>query len=146
MRVVEAHITATVHEFFSQQWVLLLAGRVTTRGRREFRSRLTGPVALKEGSALDVSALPERDVHALLVARGAPDTCVLVKDGLVEDEITTLSSALHRVFLSREGALISCIPGRLGFLQSDGGRTRLLLGAGRSTAAAAPGTSQKPPQ
>ncbi|MGO4593981.1 hypothetical protein AB4Z18_09175 [Leifsonia sp. 2TAF2] len=129
MRVVEEHVSAAVHEFFAQRWVLLLAGRATTRGRREFRSRLTGRVALKDGTALDVSALPERDVHALLVTRGAPPTCVLVKDGLLEDEVTTLDSALHRVYLSREGALVSCIPGRLGLLQSDGGRTRLLLGA-----------------
>ena len=143
MRVVEAHITATVHEFFAQSWVLLLAGRVTTRGRREFRGRLTGRVTLKDGSALDVSALPERDVHALLVARGAPDACVLVKDGLVEDEITTLTSALHRVYLSREGALISCIPGRLGLLQSDGGRTRRLLGAAPPSAAAEAGGWQR---
>ena len=128
MRVVEEHIAATVRAFFADPWVLLLAGRATARGRREFRSRLTGRVVLKERSAVDVSALSERDVLGLLVARGAPPTCVLVKDGLLEDEITTLDSGLHRVYLSREGALVSCLPGRLGLLQSDGGRTRLLLG------------------
>ncbi|WP_285115646.1 hypothetical protein [Leifsonia sp. fls2-241-R2A-40a] len=127
MRVVEEHVGAAVHAFFGRKWTMALAARVSTRGRREFRSRLTGPVELREDCCLDVGGLPEHQIYELLVAHGAPDGCVLVKDGLVDDEITGLRSALHRVFLSREGALISCLPGRLAFLQCDSGRTRLVL-------------------
>ena len=134
MRVVEQHVRAAVHAFFTPEWSFLVAGRVSARGRREFRSRLTGAVALKDGNASDVGRLAESDVRDVLIRLGAPDTCVLIKDGLVSDEIADLDSALHRTFLATEGALISCIPGRLCLLQCDGGRTRLLLWAGEPTA------------
>lgn len=127
MRVVEEHVDAAVRAFFSGPWVLLLAARATTKGRQEFRRRLSGPVELRCGYALAVGHRSEDDIIELLVEHGAGARCVLVKDGLVEDEVAALPSALHRVLLSTEGALVSCIPGRLCFLQCDSGRTRVLL-------------------
>ena len=127
MRVVEEHVDAAVRAFFSKPWVLLLAARATTKGRREFRRRLSGPVELQCGCAVPVDDLSEDGLAELLVAHGAGESCVLVKDGLVDDEIAALPSALHRVLLAPEGALVSCIPGRLCFLQCDGGKTRVLL-------------------
>ncbi|MGH1549551.1 hypothetical protein ACRAWB_10435 [Leifsonia poae] len=128
--MVEQHVGAAVHAFLGPSWVVLLAARTTRAGRREFRRRLAGPVELRPGcEAADIERMPESDVLALLRAHGAPEQCVLVKDGLLEDEVTDLPSALHRVLQSREGALVSCIAGRLCFLQCDGGRTRALLAA-----------------
>lgn len=132
MRVIEEHVRAAVHEFFSDRWIFLLAARVTAHGRREFRARLSGGVELRGRCGLDVSALCEQAVRDLLVARGAPPACVLVKDGLRDDEVTSLVSALHRTYLSGEGALISCLAGRLCLLQTDGGRRRVLLEARRA--------------
>jgi len=129
MRVVERHVGAAVHAFFDGRWSLFLAGRVSTRGREDFRRRLSGPVEVKREFCTPVDGLSDGELYDLLVSLGAPDGCVLVKDGLVEDELTSLRSALRRVCVSREGALISCIPGRLAFLQCDCGRTRLLLRA-----------------
>ena len=129
MRVVEQHVREAVHTFFTPEWALLVAGRVSARGRRVFRHRLTGEVSLKDGEGIDLSSLAESDVRELLLQLGAPARCVLIKDGLQRDEIASLDSALHRTFLAAEGALISCIPGRLCLLQCDHGRTRLLLRA-----------------
>ena len=130
-RTVEQHVGAAVHAFLGPSWVVLLAARATRAGRREFRRRLAGPVELGPGcETTGVEWMSEDDVLALLRANGAPEQCVLVKDGLLEDEVTDLPSALHRVLQSGEGALVSCIAGRLCLLQSDGGRTRVILTAG----------------
>ncbi|MEV8214162.1 hypothetical protein [Leifsonia sp. NPDC077715] len=128
--MVEQHVGAAVHAFLGPTWVVLLSARATRAGRREFRRRLSGPVELRAGcDATGAERMSEGDVLALLRARGAPEQCVLVKDGLLEDEVTDLPSALHRVLQSPEGALISCIAGRLCFVQSDGGRTRAVFAA-----------------
>jgi hypothetical protein len=133
-RTIEEHVSAAVHSFLGPGWVVLLAARVTRAGRREFRRRLTGPVDLRPGgTAHAVDGLAEEELLRLLLERGAPDECVLVKDGLLEDEVADLSSAVHRVLLTREGALVSCLPGRLCLLQCERGRTRLVLGAPDTT-------------
>jgi|GEM_PF-3652375 len=132
--MVEQHVGAAVHAFLGPAWVVLLAARATRAGRREFRRRLAGPVELRPGcEATGVERMTETDVLGLLRAHGAPEQCVLVKDGLLEDEVTDLASALHRVLQSREGALVSCLAGRLCFLQCDGGRTRAVLAVADTT-------------
>ncbi len=127
-RTVEQHVDDAVHAFLGPSWVVLLAARATRAGRKEFRRRLTGMVELRPGcESIAVDGMSEHDILALLLSRGAPERCVLVKDGLLEDEITDLPSALHRALQSQEGALVSCLAGRLCFLQCDGGRTRAIL-------------------
>lgn len=127
-RTVEQHVDDAVHAFLGPSWVVLLAARATRPGRREFRRRLTGTVELRPGcEPIAVDGMSEDDILALLLSRGAPERCVLVKDGLLEDEVAELPSALHRALQSREGALVSCLAGRLCFLQCDGGRTRAVL-------------------
>ena len=133
-RTVEQHVDAAVHAFLGPSWVVLLAARATRAGRREFRRRLSGPVELRPGCAeTRVERMSESEILALLRSLSAPDQCVLVKDGLLEDEVTDLPSGLHRVLQSPEGALLSCIAGRLCFLQCEGGRTRTVLTVAAAT-------------
>ncbi|WP_233265541.1 hypothetical protein [Leifsonia sp. AG29] len=134
--IIERHAEAFVHGFVEREaWVSLLVWRGTVSGRRRFRARLAEPLPLAAGRRVDVTARGERFALEAMRRLGAPEACVLVKDGLLEDELTTLQSALHRAYLSGSGALVSAVPGRLCFVQSADG-TRQILYRPRETSPA----------
>ncbi|UAJ79271.1 hypothetical protein IT072_19060 [Leifsonia sp. ZF2019] len=138
-RLVEEHVRSFVHAFVDPTaWLALLVGRNTRAGRQRFRALLRSPLPLVDARTVSVADRDERFAVRLLERLGAPSTCVLVKDGLVEDESTTLGSAMHRAQLSGEGALISCISGRLAYLQTADGRRTILYRQCRSRRAGPP--------
>ena len=75
---------------------------------------------------------PQEQTHdsllALLRRHGAPDGCyVLSVDRELDGTSFALPETLGRVLGSGMGTLISCVPGRLAYLETETMRERFLL-------------------
>lgn len=61
-----------------------------------------------------------RGIAKLLVARGAPGYCyVIAEDPRLDGRELQLSEALEEIVGSGMGAILSCVPGRLGFIETE---------------------------
>jgi hypothetical protein len=61
-----------------------------------------------------------RDIEAMLRERGAPDTCyVLSESSELDARELPLKSALEQVVGRGMGTFLSCIPGKLGYFESE---------------------------
>jgi hypothetical protein len=58
-------------------------------------------------------------LFALLKSLGAPDSCWVVSEGHLDGREVALSAALKEVVGYGMGTLISCIPGRLAYFESE---------------------------
>ena len=67
-------------------------------------------------------------IEAILRAKGASDTChVVSEEESLDGRDLPLGAALARIVGSGMGALVSCIPGRLGYFESEEAGERYIL-------------------
>lgn len=67
-------------------------------------------------------------VTDLLISYGAPGKCwVICDDDVLDGREWHLREAAERIVNAPVAALVSCVPGRLAYLQRPGGNTRALL-------------------
>jgi hypothetical protein len=126
--VVAAHADGLVDAFVARgRRDRLRATRSTAKGRATFARALALEQPFDPGAAHPVAAAdatPER-LLALLVARGAPATCVLfTADGT--EQVVPLAAALAEVVGQAAGAVVSCLPGALAYAEDESG-TRVVL-------------------
>ena len=97
-----------------------LAALDDPRLRRKLRQRLAHFAWLDPHHA---EAIPTPDPATLathLHAEGAPATCFVISgDDALDGHELPLEEALHRVLHDDDGALISCIPGRLALFSPE---------------------------
>jgi hypothetical protein len=98
--------------------------------RRDVRSLLHHSVRLDPRFAQHLAgdeAFPA-PVEAMLRKRSAPPTCyVLAANGDLDAREIPLADALGAIIGMGSGAFVSCIPGRLGFYQSEAVKSSWLL-------------------
>ena len=96
------------------------------RNRKKFLAELTTTKYLDLRFAFELRGALEslRDrVEAQLKERGAPETCFLISEYPEFDgQKMLLAEALDRIVGSDVGTFVSCIPGRLGYFESEYGR------------------------
>jgi len=69
-----------------------------------------------------------RDIEATLRAKGAPDTChVLSESAALDGRDMLLASALAEIVGGGMGSFVSCIPGKLGYFESEEAGERYIL-------------------
>jgi len=67
-------------------------------------------------------------VHGLLKKHGAPDIChIICENSKYDNKEMQLKEALHELFTTDFGCIISCIPGKLAFYQGEDAFSRVLL-------------------
>jgi hypothetical protein len=125
------HAFALVRAFIApdrQGRYLALLG--STRGREKLRRALAHCRDLDSRFAHE---LPDgvhtvAEIAALLRAKGAPAECTLLaEDAALDGRCLSLDEALRAVIGRGMGALISCVPGTLGFYEGEGPGARYLL-------------------
>ena len=98
--------------------------------RREILSTLDRPLPCLPGAATPV---PEDQdypggLEALLKAKGAPATChLLLAAHRLDGRELPLAEALNLICLQGQGALISCLPGRLAYHRPAAPRGGVIL-------------------
>ena len=98
------------------------------KGRSKFRASLAHFHDLDVRFAQRVSGLRAGEIEAKLRAMGAPERChVLSESAELDGQTPTLEAALEAVVGRGMGALISCIPGRLGYFESEEVGERYIL-------------------
>ena len=105
---------------------------LTLLGDAKRRSKLRASLAhfhdLDLRFAQRVSGLRAGEIEVKLRAMGAPDRChVLSESAELDGQTPTLEVALEAVVGRGMGALISCIPGRLGYFESEEVGERYIL-------------------
>jgi len=69
-----------------------------------------------------------REIEATLRAKGAPDTChVLSESAALDGREMPLGSALADIVGGGMGSFVSCIPGKLGYFESEEAGERYIL-------------------
>lgn len=96
-------------------------------GTHDFDPRCLVPVAKNEQTA--------EGVLALLRRHGAPAHCYLIaRDSKLDRTTAKLEDVLRNLVGQCETVLVSCIPGRRGYLGTESGDRCLLRPAGKSRA------------
>jgi hypothetical protein len=75
---------------------------------------------------LEPSVQPS-DLHRQLVRLGAPDSCEVVTDSAKGEGRSPLMAAINAVFGQGFGAIIVCVPGRLGYYEGEPFGDRYIL-------------------
>jgi hypothetical protein len=69
-----------------------------------------------------------RDIEASLRAKGAPENCYILSESAeLDSREMPLGSALAEIVGRGMGAFVSCIPGRLGYFESEEAGQRYIL-------------------
>lgn len=104
-------------------------------GNPKRRDKLRGLLAHGTEGHLDAACkkniLPKdqnvEGILSILTARGAPESCrVISQYSRIDGRDMPLREALEEV-VGYGGALISCVPGRLGYFEGEGKNVRFLL-------------------
>jgi hypothetical protein len=116
------------HELELARAFLTPGGRdrfLAVRSRDDRRGKFTGSLAhspklnWRFGARVPPNAFAP-DIAKLLRARGAPETCWAVSEWkLLDGREMSLDEALQQVVGSGMGTLLSCIPGRLAYYESE---------------------------
>lgn len=128
------HEAAFVKAFLKRAaWARYLQLLANRRRRAEILARLDQKLDFLPELAVEVPADQDHPeaLARLLRARGAPDTCHVLSNGLRLDGCEApLGEALKAVCLHGSGSILSCIPGRLAYYRPAApGRGRLLVKA-----------------
>ncbi len=130
----EDHETAFVDAFIEvsrrERWHTLLAGK----RRRELLERLGGSEDIDPRCLALVAkaAQTAAGVLALLRQHGAPSECYLIaRDPKLDRTTMALEAALAALVGHCEPVVISCIPGRLGYVEDESGDRYLLAPVAR---------------
>jgi hypothetical protein len=101
----------------------------TTRGRDKFRSALAHFRDLDPRFATRVSGGDTASaIAARLHAKGAGPTCyVLSENAELDDRELPLTQVLDEVYARGLGTLLSCVPGRLAYFESEEASERFIL-------------------
>ncbi len=67
------------------------------------------------------------DIHRLLKAKGAPDTCYVMGGEDLDGRTLGLRDALHEVVGRNIGTFLSCIPGKLAYYEGENEGERYIL-------------------
>ena len=68
------------------------------------------------------------DILSILKRKGAPENCCVISvDDDIDERILSLSEALNHIVGSFNGAIILCIPGKLGFYEGENLQNRCIL-------------------
>jgi hypothetical protein len=103
------------------------------RGFRRRRKLLETLYHFRDLDPRFVVEIAPSDQHAeaiagLLARRGAPSLChVISTDRELDGRDLPLAEALRQIVGRRQGALVSCVPGRLGFFEGESPNDRFIL-------------------
>src|SRR5262245_14907085 len=92
----------------------------SAKGRVKLRRALAHFADLDPRYALPIppSNHQARDIESILRSKGAPDTChVLAEAAELDGREMKLISALEAIVGRGMGALVSCVPGKLGYFE-----------------------------
>jgi hypothetical protein len=127
MDTASAHEQGVVNAFIARD----LRGRYLTGLSSKRRARLLDRFSsIRDFDRTVLVEIPPRDQHAaaiaaLLRSHGAPDHCYLMSaDPTLDKSVRELESALIGIV---PATVISCIPGRLGYLETEARGYRFLL-------------------
>ena len=125
------HICTLIRAFIApprqERYLSLLT---SVRGRDKLRARLAH---LRDLDERFVCSPPSNEqspsaLASILRRHGAPEECVLLaEDPLLDGRRLPLTEALEMVVGRGMGALLSCIPGRLAFYESEEPKQRFIL-------------------
>ena len=125
------HETALIRAFVRpERRTRLLELLGSSKGRAKLRASLAHFCDLDERFAQPVppSKHHSRDIEAALRAKGAPDTChVISESAALDGQDVPLGSALADIVGQGMGAFVSCIPGKLGYFESEEPGERYIL-------------------
>jgi len=128
-REAELSLAAFLLEDRRDRFLQLLASKV---GRQKLRARLAHFPDLDPSVCVPIRSSDQSAtaIAALLRSAGANLTCFVVAERSVLDgRSMPLTDALDAVVGRGSGALISCVPGRLGYYEGEDPGTRWLLKA-----------------
>lgn len=98
--------------------------------RKEMAEHLNRPLPLLPGSAAEVPGAQDypEPLERLLRAKGAGPTCHVISCDLKADgKDLPLREALDKVCLQADGAILSCLPGRLAYVKPASPGAGLIL-------------------
>lgn len=120
--VIDAFIDASRRD----RWHTLITGK----RRRRLLDRLAGSQDFDPVCLIPIAAnsQPPEGVLTLLCRLGAPANCYLIaRDVRIDRTIRPLEDALQELVGYCSAVVISCIPGKLGYLETEPGDRYLLL-------------------
>ncbi len=108
----------------------LLELRSTLKGRAKLCASLAHfqNLDLRYAQLLPATKHAPRDIEELLRKKGAPETChILSESSELDGQEMPLKSALEKLVGAGMGSFLSCIPGRLGYFESEERGERYVL-------------------
>lgn len=122
---------AVVSSFFLRRRRARMIGLLRSkRGRAKALARLAHCHDLDSAyiTSVDKESQTPEAVHRLLRERGAPDSCYLVSElPALDGRYMVLIEALQMVVGSGMGTVVSCMPGRLAYFESEDAGERYIL-------------------
>ncbi len=130
-RVVVEHEESFIRAFVrSERRTRLLELLGSAKGRTKLRASLAHfrDLDMRFAQLVSSSKHDARDIEATLRAKGAPDTChVLSESAALDGRDMLLASALAEIVGGGMGSFVSCIPGKLGYFESEEAGERYIL-------------------
>jgi len=108
----------------------LLELLASPKGRKKLRASLAHfrDLDMRFAQTLLPSKNGAGDIEATLRAKGAPDTChILSESAALDGRDMSLGLALAEIVGRGMGAFVSCIPGKLGYFESEESGERYIL-------------------
>src|SRR2546426_1322176 len=102
----------------------------SSKGRAKLRASLAHfrDLDLRFAQLVPPSNHHALEIEATLRAKGAPDTChVLSESAALDGRDMPLGSALAEIVGGGMGSFVSCIPGKLGYFESEAAGERYVL-------------------
>jgi len=102
----------------------------SSKGRAKLRASLAHfrDLDVRFAQVVQPSKHHARDIEATLRAKGAPDSChVLSESAALDGRDMPLGSALADIVGGGMGSFVSCIPGKLGYFESEETGERYIL-------------------
>ncbi len=107
------------------RYVTLLSSK---RGRAKVIASLSHFGDLDHRFALDVTSATKPEIRNLLLEKGAPKTCYIMSEDRERDGLEmSLEQAMEELVFHVDGTLISCLPGKLAYLELEGFDGRFIL-------------------
>jgi hypothetical protein len=110
-----------------RRYLALLESR---KGRAKLIERLDhfGDLDRQRAQLVPPSAQTVNDIHALLKRKGAPERCYVTSSNEdLDAREMVLRDALEQTVGQGSGTIISCIPGKLGYFESEEPHERYIL-------------------
>ena len=130
-RAVVEHEESLIRAFVQPERRSRLLGLLSSsKGRVKLRASLAHfrDLDVRFAHLVEPSKHRARDIEATLRATGAPDTChVLSEWAALDGRDMPLRSALADIVGGGMGSFVSCIPGKLGYFESEEAGERYIL-------------------